>query len=90
MAAPVNLYCLPKSSTHTQPRPTPRRSICTPSPASSQAKPDKVLGRVKVPLMEAAAAGRLRGAWPLQGALEGQLEMALEWIEAGSLDGAAV
>ncbi|KIZ00093.1 hypothetical protein MNEG_7870 [Monoraphidium neglectum] len=44
------------------------------------------LGRVKVPLMEVAAAGRLRGSWPLQGALEGQLEMVLEWIDAGEAD----
>jgi hypothetical protein len=36
--------------------------------------------------MEVAAAGRLRGTWPLQGALEGQLEMVLEWIDAGLLE----
>ncbi|GBF93842.1 hypothetical protein Rsub_06841 [Raphidocelis subcapitata] len=48
--------------------------------------PATTLGRVKVPLAEVAAAGRLRGSWPLQGALEGQLEMALEWIDAGALE----
>ena len=46
-----------------------------------------MLGRAKVPLLDVAAAGRLRGWWPLQGALEGQLEMALEWIAAGEVDG---
>lgn len=46
----------------------------------------KTLGRVKVPLMDVAAAGRLRGAWPLQGALEGQLEMVCEWIDAGMVE----
>jgi hypothetical protein len=44
------------------------------------------LGRVKVPLLEVAAAGRLRGLWPLQGALEGQLELILDWIDAGDLE----
>jgi hypothetical protein len=61
-------------------------------PASNRRPPQDrfaaatTLGRVKVPLSEVAAAGRLRGSWPLQGALEGQLEMVLEWIDAGALE----
>lgn len=48
-------------------------------------EPARVLGRVKIDLLPVAAAGRVRGKWPLQGALSGQLEMALEWIDAGDL-----
>lgn len=43
---------------------------------------DTVLGRVKVPVSDVAAAGRLRSFWPLQGALMGELEMVLQWIPA--------
>jgi hypothetical protein len=41
---------------------------------------DQVLGRVKVPVMDVAAAGRVRSSWPLQGAMMGELEMILQWI----------
>lgn len=36
--------------------------------------------------MDAVRAGRLRGSWPLQGALQGQLELALDWIDAGLVE----
>ncbi|KAF6259938.1 hypothetical protein COO60DRAFT_1700585 [Scenedesmus sp. NREL 46B-D3] len=41
---------------------------------------DQVLGRVKVPVMDVAAAGRVRSSWPLQGAMMGELELILQWI----------
>eukprot|EP00879_Flechtneria_rotunda_P002198 GHRR01002384.1.p1 GENE.GHRR01002384.1~~GHRR01002384.1.p1 ORF type:complete len:790 (+),score=300.17 GHRR01002384.1:1478-3847(+) len=47
---------------------------------------DQVLGRVKVPVLDVAAAGRIRDSWPLQGALMGELEMALQWIPASLVE----
>eukprot|EP00775_Hariotina_reticulata_P004857 gene4857-5102_t len=47
---------------------------------------DQVLGRVKVPVMDVAAAGRIRNSWPLQGALMGELEMVLQWVPAHLMD----
>jgi hypothetical protein len=41
---------------------------------------DQVLGRVKVPVMDVAASGRMRSSWPLQGAMMGEVEMILQWI----------
>eukprot|EP00882_Tetradesmus_deserticola_P000469 GHRQ01000515.1.p1 GENE.GHRQ01000515.1~~GHRQ01000515.1.p1 ORF type:complete len:388 (+),score=145.62 GHRQ01000515.1:58-1164(+) len=41
---------------------------------------DQVLGRVKVPVLDVAAAGRVRSSWPLQGAMMGELEMIVNWI----------
>jgi hypothetical protein len=55
--------------------------VCAPLPEQERFQ-DHVLGRVKVPALEVAASGRLRGAWPLQGALMGELELALQWIPA--------
>lgn len=49
-------------------------------------EPARVLGRVKVPLADVAAAGRLRARWPLQGAPQGQLELVCEWIDAGLVE----
>ncbi|WIA41914.1 hypothetical protein OEZ86_009229 [Tetradesmus obliquus] len=47
---------------------------------------DQVLGRVKVPVVDVAAAGRVRSSWPLQGAMMGELEMILQWIPQHLVD----
>ncbi|KAF8058352.1 aidA [Scenedesmus sp. PABB004] len=41
-----------------------------------------VLGRVKVPVLDVASAGRIAASWPLQGALLGELELVLQWLPA--------
>jgi hypothetical protein len=43
---------------------------------------DHVMGRVKVPVMEVAAAGRLHSSYSLQGAMMGELELITQWIPA--------